>query len=169
MKRKDKSFRNWCRYWCNNKKLLKILDGHDYEYHFTDLQKYFLPQAKENFKNNKNILVYQLDINEDPIKNGLQPNYFDIIIGAYVLENVKDIAKSMSYIKTLMAPKGYLLFSEAIKNEPWLLVSQALMMEEATDSIREETVFIDTKHGKIYCLRLMIAIKFINFHMRINR
>lgn len=145
------------------KKLLKILDGHDYEYHFTDLQKYFLPQAKENFKNNKNILVYQLDINEDPIKNGLQPNYFDIIIGAYVLENVKDIAKSMSYIKTLMAPKGYLLFSEAIKNEPWLLVSQALMMEEAIDSIREETVFIDTKTWENILLKVDDSNKVYKF------
>ncbi|MGL5440729.1 MAG: amino acid adenylation domain-containing protein [Filifactoraceae bacterium] len=145
------------------KKILEILDGNDYEYHFTDLQKYFLPHSKEIFKDNRNILVYQLDINEDPLEKGLQSNYFDIIIGAYVLENVKDIAKSMSYINTLLAPKGHLLFSEPIRNEPWLLVSQALMMEEPTDSIRKETVFIDPAAWKNILLAIDDSDKPYNF------
>lgn len=145
------------------KKLLKILDCNEYEYHFTDLQKYFLPQAKEIFKNNRNVLIYQMDINEDPIEKGLQPNYFDLIIGAYVLENVKDIAKSMSYIKRLLAPKGYLLFSEPIKNEPWLLVSQALMMEESTDSTRKETVFMDLEAWKNMLITIDDSNKIYNF------
>lgn len=145
------------------KKLLKILEGNDYEYHFTDLQKYFLPQSKEIFRDNRNMLIYQLDINENPIEKGLQPNYFDIILGAYVLENVKDIAKSMSYIKKLLAPKGYLLFSEPIKNEPWLLVSQALMMEEPTDSTREESVFMDLEEWKNILFTLDDNNIFYNF------
>ncbi len=145
------------------KKLLKILEGNDYEYHFTDLQKYFLPHSKEVFKDNRNILVYQLDINEDPIEKGLQPNYFDIIIGAYVLENVKDIAKSISYIRDLLAPQGYLLFSEPIRNEPWLLVSQALMMEEPTDSTRKESVFMDSSAWKNILLAVDNSYKTFNF------
>ena len=145
------------------KKLLKILDGNDYEYHFTDLQKYFLPQSKEIFKDNRNVLVYQLDINEDPIKKGLEPNYFDIVIGAYVLDNVKDINKSMSFIKKLIAPKGYLLFSEPIKNEPWLLASQALMMEKSIDAVREDTVFIDLEKWKDILFTINNKNKIYNF------
>lgn len=145
------------------KKLLEILKGNNYEYHFTDLQKYFLPQAKENFKDDKNIFIYQLDINEDPIEKGLQPNYFDIIVGAYVLENVKDITRSISHISRLLAPKGFLLFSEPIKNEPWLLVSQALMMEESTDSTREETIFMDSESWKNILLTIDNSNKVYNF------
>ena len=75
----------------------------------------------------------QFNVDEDYKKQGFQPNYFDIVIGAYVLENVKDIKKSINIIKELVAPQGYLLFSEPVRNEPWILASQALMMTEPED------------------------------------
>ena len=41
-----------------------------------------------------------------------------------------------------MAPQGYLLFSEPIRNEPWILASQALMMTEPEDELRNNTFFV---------------------------
>ena len=106
------------------------------------LQNIFLPRAKKLFENNNRVIISQFNVDEDYTKQGLQPNYFDIIIGAYVLENVKDIRKSISLIKDLAAPHGYLLFSEPIRNEPWILASQALMMTEPEDELRNNTFFV---------------------------
>ena len=122
--------------------IIDTLKNTDYEYYFTDITKYFLPRAKKLFENNNRVIISQFNVDEDYTKQGLQPNYFDIIIGAYVLENVKDIRKSISLIKDLAAPHGYLLFSEPIRNEPWILASQALMMTEPEDELRNNTFFV---------------------------
>ena len=116
--------------------IIDTLKNVDYEYYFTDITKYFLPRARKLFENNNRVIIDQFNVDEDYTKQGLQPNYFDIIIGAYVLENVKDIKKSINIIRDLVAPQGYLLFSEPIRNEPWILASQALMMTEPEDELK---------------------------------
>ena len=122
--------------------IIDTLKNVDYEYYFTDITKYFLPRARKLFENNNRVIIDQFNVDEDYTKQGLQPNYFDIIIGAYVLENVKDIKKSINIIRDLVAPQGYLLFSEPIRNEPWILASQALMMTEPEDELRNNTFFV---------------------------
>lgn len=122
--------------------LVETLKDADYEYYFTDITKFFFPKAKRIFKDNHRIVIKQFNVDENYTEQGLQPNYFDIVIGAYVLENVKDIQKSISIIKDLIAPQGYLLFSEPIRNEPWILSSQVFMMTEPEDEIRKKTFFI---------------------------
>lgn len=124
------------------KPIIQALGDTDYEYYFTDITKYFFPAAKNFFKDNHRVVLRQFNVDEDYKKQGFQPNYFDIVIGAYVLENVKDIKKSINIIKELVAPQGYLLFSEPVRNEPWILASQALMMTEPEDDIRKDTFFI---------------------------
>lgn len=125
------------------KPVIRTLGDANYEYYFTDITKYFLPEARKEFKNNPKVIIQQLNIDEDYTKQGFQPNYFDIIIGAYVLENVKDIRKSINIIKELMAPQGYLLFSEPVRNEPWILASQALMMTKPEDEYRKDIFFVE--------------------------
>lgn len=131
-----------------SEKIIDLLNGVDYEYHFTDGKKYFLSKAKKKFEDNKNVKIYQLDINEDPIKIGIEYNYFDIIIGAYVLENAKDVVSSLNYIRNICAPKGYLLFSEPIRNEPWIIASQVFMMEKPLDSLRKNKFFLSIEEWK---------------------
>ena len=125
------------------KPVIETLGEANYEYYFTDITKYFLPGAKKMFKDSSKVIIKQFNIDEDYTKQGFQPNYFDIIIGAYVLENVKDIQKSIGIIKELIAPQGYLLFSEPVRNEPWILTSQALMMTKPEDDCRKNTFFVD--------------------------
>lgn len=70
------------------------------------------------------------------------PNSYDVIIGAYVLNNVKDIVKTINKLKELVRNEGYLIFSETILPETWLLVSQALMMTPPEDTLRDGAAFI---------------------------
>lgn len=122
--------------------VIEALSDADYEYYFTDIAQYFLPAAKRLFKNNNKVIIRQFNVDEHYTKQGFEPNYFDIVIGAYVLENVKDIQKSINIIKDLIAPQGYLLFSEPIKDEPWIMATQALMMVEPQDEIRKDIFFV---------------------------
>ena len=65
--------------------LVETLKDADYEYYFTDITKYFFPKAKRIFKDNHRIVIKQFNVDENYTEQGLQPNYFDIVIGAYVL------------------------------------------------------------------------------------
>lgn len=83
-----------------------------------------------------------MDLNEDFVAQGFCPNSYDVIIGAYVLNNVKDIVKTINKLKELVRNEGYLIFSETILPETWLLVSQALMMTPPEDTLRDGAAFI---------------------------
>ncbi|WDV47396.1 amino acid adenylation domain-containing protein [Clostridiaceae bacterium M8S5] len=125
------------------KHVLEALNGYNFEYHYTDVLKYFLPSAKERFSHLKEVKFSALDIDRDIREQGFLPNSFDIVIGAYVLENAKDIAVSMDRIEELLAPGGYFLFTEPVKEEPWILASQAFMMMRPEDEIRKDVAFIE--------------------------
>lgn len=122
--------------------ILNALKGSQFEYYFTDISKYFFPNAVKRFGKDKNITIKKLDLNEDFISQGFCPNSYDVIVGAYVLNNVKDIIKTVDKLKELIRAEGYLIFSETILPEPWLLVSQALMMTQPEDMLRDGKVFI---------------------------
>ena len=54
----------------------------------------------------------------------------------------KDIVKTINKLKELVRNEGYLIFSETILPETWLLVSQALMMTPPEDTLRDGAAFI---------------------------
>lgn len=122
--------------------VLKTLEGSRFQYFFTDISKYFFPNANKKFGKYNNFQIKKLDLNEDFFQQGFMPNSFDIVIGAYVLNNVKNIKSTIKKLEKLIKPGGYLLFSETIKEEPWLLVSQALMMTQPEDNLRKDRAFI---------------------------
>lgn len=123
--------------------VLKALGESNFEYCFTDISKYFFAAAKEKF--GEKVTIQELNLNEDFKEQGIYPNTFDIVIGAYVLNNVKDVKETIEKLKDVIRPEGYLLFSETIHAEPWLLISQALMMTQAEDSLRDDSVFMDSE------------------------
>jgi pyochelin synthetase len=125
--------------------IIKYLDGTNFEYYFTDITKYFFPKAKEKFGHKKEVIFKEFNIDNDFLDQGLLPNSFDIIISSFVLENAKDIRKSVGQIEKLLAPQGYLIFSVPIREEPWLLMSQSLMMTCPEDELRDERLFIGEK------------------------
>ena len=68
--------------------VFKALEGSEFEYCFTDISKYFFPDAVNRFGKNPNVTIKKLDLNEDFVAQGFCPNSYDVIIGAYVLNNV---------------------------------------------------------------------------------
>lgn len=127
----------------STEKILGELGENKYKYYFTDSLKYFLPLAKKKYGENQDVIIKQFNADIDPYEQGFLPNQFDLVIGAYVLENVQDIKKTLKYLKKIISPNGYLLFSEPVRNEPWIMGSQIFMMEPPQDKIREKRFFIE--------------------------
>ncbi|MBQ7433953.1 MAG: amino acid adenylation domain-containing protein [Lachnospiraceae bacterium] len=122
--------------------VIKSLEGCNYEYHFTDISRYFFKDASEKFKKNENVQIYEFDLNKPIEEQGMTENYFDVIIAAYVLNNVKDIHKSILKMEQLAAPGAIVMFSEPLKTEIPLMICQAFLMTKAEDKLRENQTFI---------------------------
>lgn len=68
------------------------------------------PGCSQSVWKNPNVTIKKLDLNEDFVAQGFCPNSYDVIIGAYVLNNVKDIVKTINKLKELVRNEGYLIF-----------------------------------------------------------
>lgn len=104
--------------------LLPALSGKKVSYIFTDLSTFFTSEAKKRFIDYPFVEYGILDINDDPQQQGFALNSFDIVIGANVLHDAKNLNKSLNYIKSLLTPKqGILLFVEGTLNTRQQMVS----------------------------------------------
>ncbi len=145
---------------CINKKRIRILElgagtgattqyvlnalrkiGIEYKYTFSDITDYFFPKARKKFEG-YTIEFKKLDADLSFKDQSINPNSYDIVIAAYILDNVKNIQKTLEEIERIIAPKGFLLFSEPIRIEPWVLASQAMLMTRPEDNLRQDVTFI---------------------------
>lgn len=122
--------------------VLKALEGKNFEYVFSDISKYFFAEARERFGHIPGLTIRQFNLDLDIGEQGFEENSFDIILAAYVLNNVKDIRASLGRIEELAAPSGYVLFSEPVCADPALMISQAFLMTEPEDELRRTKTFI---------------------------
>lgn len=125
--------------------IVETLGDSDYSYHVTDISSYFLPAAQKKFEGNDNVKFSVLNIEGDIYDQGFGQNQYDLVIAAGVLENAADIGKSLENVKALTAPGGYFLFTEPVRDEPWILASQGFLMTKPGDSLRRDHAFI-TRH-----------------------
>lgn len=103
--------------------LLPVIDKNKIEYTFTDLSTFFTSEAQEKFREFKFIKYGLFDINEEPQSQGYEYGYYDIIIGANVLHDAKNIDISLNYLKNLMTGEGLLILLEGTKNTRQQMVS----------------------------------------------
>jgi len=123
--------------------VVEVLENDDYNYHVTDVSGFFLPAAQKKFENNHKMIFSVLDIDGDIVKQGFGQNQYDLIIAVGVLENARDIRKSLRNIRELIAPGGYFLFTEPVHEEPWILASQGFLMTQPEDSLRQNRAFVN--------------------------
>jgi len=123
--------------------VLPLLQDKNYEYFYTDVSNFFLPVAKKRFAEYKNMNYGVLDIDSDYRAQGFSSNSYDIIIAAGVLENARDIPYSLSKIKELVVPGGWLVFTDPTEEQLWVLGSQGFMMMPPSDELRKTAIYID--------------------------
>jgi acyl transferase domain-containing protein/acyl-CoA synthetase (AMP-forming)/AMP-acid ligase II/acyl carrier protein/2-polyprenyl-3-methyl-5-hydroxy-6-metoxy-1,4-benzoquinol methylase len=90
------------------------------EYWYTDVSPYFFGGAKEKFGAYACIRYALFDIDADPKAQGYQPHRYDVVIAANVLHNAVDIDATLSRIRELLQPGGYLLLLEGTHHTPWM-------------------------------------------------
>ncbi|KAJ5631672.1 fatty acid synthase S-acetyltransferase [Penicillium longicatenatum] len=82
------------------------------EFFFTDISPGFFASAKERFRKFPALTFKTLNITQDPVRQGFQEGYFDLIIAANVLHATPCLQETLANTRKLLAPGGYLLLQE---------------------------------------------------------
>ncbi|KAF4635270.1 hypothetical protein G7Y89_g2822 [Cudoniella acicularis] len=86
-------------------------------YTYTDISSFFFEVAQKEFAPYSRIEYRQLDIEIDPVEQGLKEYSFDLIIAANVLHATKDIKKAIEHVRRLLKNGGKLLMHEITRPE----------------------------------------------------
>ncbi len=97
--------------------VLPALEGHRYEYVFTDVSPRLVDLAREKFSVHDGVTCRVLDI-ETPVT--ADASLFDIVIAANVLHATADLRETVRHVRQLLAPGGWLLLLEGPGPQRWL-------------------------------------------------
>ncbi|KAF2014161.1 ketoacyl-synt-domain-containing protein [Aaosphaeria arxii CBS 175.79] len=95
-------------------------------YTYTDISPAFLGIAKEKFHGYSEKVNYQVyDVDEDPEVQGFTPDSYEMIIASNVLHASSNLDNTLSHLRKLLRPGGYLVLMELSPNE--IIVNTVLM------------------------------------------
>lgn len=109
--------------------VVPLLDGFDVDYLFTDVTPFFLPRARAAFAGRPGMRYGLVDIDGDPLDQGLAPNDADVVLCAGMLNSARDTERAVRTAVSLLAPGGLLVFTEPTAEQPHILLTQGFMME----------------------------------------
>ncbi|KAI0835188.1 putative polyketide synthase [Hypoxylon sp. FL0890] len=81
-------------------------------YTYTDVSSGFMAAAKERFADFENIEYAVLDITKDPVKQGFQPESYDLVICSNVLHATPSLNTSLRHVHSLLNEGGRLFLEE---------------------------------------------------------
>ncbi len=90
------------------------------EYVFTDISPLFVAKAQQTFAAYPFVRYQTLDIEHDPIAQGLRAQHFDIILAANVIHATADLRDTLTRVKQLLAPEGLLVMIEVNQPQRWI-------------------------------------------------
>lgn len=126
-----------------SKDVVPALAEFDVEYTFTDLSRFFLNKAKENFAEFPWVRYATLDVDTDFRTQGFAPNSFDAVILGDVLHATRHVGRTLDALRSLLAPGGWLLFAEMTRDHHQIMTSMELLL---TDDSTED--FGDVRRGR---------------------
>lgn len=93
------------------------------DYLFTDISRFFLNEAEEQFADYPWVRFGTFDLNKDYRQQGVGAGSLDVIVCANVLHNSKHAIEVLTRLSEMLVPGGYLVFIEATRENHPLLVS----------------------------------------------
>jgi ubiquinone/menaquinone biosynthesis C-methylase UbiE len=96
--------------------LLPELHPRKARYRFTDVSRFFIKRASEQFGDFSFLEYDLLDIDLDPSEQGYGPQSFDVIIAANVLHTAKYIDRALARLRGLLSASGVLIAIETTEN-----------------------------------------------------
>ncbi|KAJ5916406.1 Acyl transferase/acyl hydrolase/lysophospholipase [Penicillium tannophilum] len=89
------------------------------KYTYTDVSPGFFVAAKERFRTQPNIEYVALDISKDPSTQGFDGRKYDLILATNVIHATKSLHESLSNIRQMLDPNGWLLLHELTPTCKW--------------------------------------------------
>ncbi len=138
--------------------ILPALSGKNVTYDFTDISRFFLTAAEKAFSEYDFVNYGLFDLDVEPELQGREAHSYDMILAVGVLHDVKDMRKSLTALKRMLAPSGILLIEDQSSFQLPLDLSQGLQQgyENANDAdlrlenpipSREEWTKVFTEQG----------------------
>ena len=102
--------------------LIPVLKGLKVEYHFTDVGKFFVINARKEAANQQlDFMEFDiLDLSRDPAEQGREYNSYDMIVGLNMGHTSRSIEESLKNVKKLLSPGGLLCLLEYTNPKRWL-------------------------------------------------
>ncbi len=89
-----------------------VLPKYRTHYLFTDISELLLARAEPRFAQFPFIHFQKLDIERDPLEQGLVAGSFDLIIASFVIHATRDLRQSLRHVRRLLSKNGQLLLLE---------------------------------------------------------
>ena len=100
--------------------VLEQLSGVQTTYHFTDISRMLLNEARANFARFPAVQYTALDIEKPLEAQGFSPGAYDIVLAANVLHATLDLRTTLKHVRQLLTPGGLLLVIETTAPRRWL-------------------------------------------------
>jgi acyl transferase domain-containing protein/NADPH:quinone reductase-like Zn-dependent oxidoreductase/acyl carrier protein len=100
--------------------ILPMLPAGRSRFVFTDLSTFFLSKARERFADYPFVEYGALDIEKDPVGQGLAAQGFDIVVAANCLHATRNLRQTLANARRLLAPGGCLVLNELTRPRRWL-------------------------------------------------
>lgn len=100
--------------------LLDRLPDGTVEYCFTDIGTGLLSQARQRFADRAGLEFRVLDIEQDPLAQGLAAGAYDLVVAANALHATRDLARGLRHAGWLLRPAGLLLLIEDTRARTWI-------------------------------------------------
>ncbi|GAA3464513.1 methyltransferase [Saccharothrix longispora] len=108
--------------------VLAALAGVPLDYLFTDVSRFFLLDAEERFAGVDGLRFGTFDIDDDPTGQGVGAGELDVVLGANVLHNARDLGATLRGLRDLLVPGGLLVFVDTTREIRQLLTSMQFLM-----------------------------------------
>ncbi|KAH6627325.1 hypothetical protein F5144DRAFT_494218 [Chaetomium tenue] len=94
--------------------------GHAIEsYTFTDISSGFFPEARAQFASHQTKMMFRtLDIEKPVSDQGFTEMAYDVVVASLVLHATRNLLTTMSNVRRLLRPGGYLIILEVTDNTP---------------------------------------------------
>ncbi|WP_413805560.1 amino acid adenylation domain-containing protein [Streptomyces sp. OE57] len=128
--------------------LVPALAAAEPDYLFTDVSRFFLNAAQARFGDRPWMRYGLFDINEDHRAQGYRPQSFDLIVAANVLHNARHIGHTLDRLRELLAPGGWLVFTELTADRHELMTSMEFLVRlDQGQAHHDEGDFEDLRRG----------------------
>ncbi|MGW6600377.1 methyltransferase [Streptomyces sp. NPDC055036] len=102
-------------------------------YLFTDVTPFFLERARERWGGIPGVGFGRLDIDSPAAEQGFAAGSFDVVLAGEALNAARDTDACLRSLAGLLAPDGWLVFTEPTAEEYWVMITQAFLMTDAQD------------------------------------